>query len=115
MNTLRSIIRQAIDNLQPRQKYAADVIRGKRLWSGADLQGKARKYGGGYARQRDKARDALEDAGGIVIPVEHGRLETAAPIGCDDYGNALAYIGTLRGRPLVYRAPERGQTNWRRI
>lgn len=44
MNKLRSIIRQAIDNLSPRQKYAADVIRGKRLWSGADLQGKARKY-----------------------------------------------------------------------
>ncbi len=105
MTTTRfdSMIQEAHANLTasyPRAGYAHDVLSGRQWWSGADLQGAARNYGGHYAEQRKHAAWALHDAGGVILPVEHGRLVTALPIGMDDFGNAV--YETRRG---MYLAP----------
>jgi hypothetical protein len=70
-------IQSALAMLSDRQRYAAEVLTGQRLWSGADLKGKAKKYGARYALQRRAAKDALQKAGGEVIEVEHGRKVAA--------------------------------------
>ena len=60
---------------------ARRVILGLQRWSGADLRGRARDYGAGYARQRSAARRALEAAGGTVVAHgPHGRPVTGAQI-----------------------------------
>ena len=86
---LQTIIDTACDSLSARQSYARDVIAGRQRWSGADLTGKAKKYGVGYYVQRNIAREALDRAGGVVVAVEHGRLVTGVHVGQDDYGNAV--------------------------
>ena len=74
----------------PRAGYAHDVLSGHQRWSGADLKGKAKRYGGGYATQRSHARYALRQAGGVIIPTGNGgKLRSALYIGMDDYGNAM--------------------------
>lgn len=86
---IRTVIR-ACASLKPRQGYARDVIRGRQIWSGADLQGKARLYGTGYARQRMHASSAWYDAGGCIVALRRtGQLVSAIYIGMDDYGTAL--------------------------
>ena len=95
MSHLDTIITNAQDLLNPRAYYARDVIAGKQRWSGADLKGKARRYGGHYAGQRVRAAWALGEAGGLIITTHNGRHVTAARIGMDDYGNQL--FATLRG------------------
>ena len=87
--TLQTILSLACASLPSRARYARDVIEGYQRWSGADLKGKARKFGAGYARQRTRARTALFDAGGMILAVDHGRHVTAVPVGTDDYGNAV--------------------------
>lgn len=79
----------------PRAGYAHDVLNGIQKWSGADLKGKARKFSGGYHRQRQHAAKALRDAGGCIIAINRGRCVTAIYLGADDYGNAI--YGTPRG------------------
>jgi hypothetical protein len=52
------------------------LIDGVQNWSGSDLKGKARKYGGRYARSRAALLERLEVAGVAFLErVEHGRLK----------------------------------------
>jgi len=99
---LREVISFAVEDL--RGAYAANVVRGRQRWSGADLQGKARKFGASYARQRRKARAALEMAGGDVIATEHGRLRTAVQVCVDDYGREV--YATHAGYAVVHTASQ---------
>ena len=84
-----------------RGAYARDVVTGQQRWSGADLRGKAARYGSTYARQRRKAKKALKAAGGVVVAVEHGRLRTAVEICVDDYGNQIYLTSVGPVRPLT--------------
>ena len=84
-----------------RGAYARDVVTGQQRWSGADLRGKAARYGSTYAKQRRKARKALKAAGGVVVAVEHGRLRTAVEICVDDYGNQVYLTSVGPVRPLT--------------
>ena len=84
-----------------RGAYARAVVAGQQRWSGADLRGKAKRYGSTYARQRRKARKALKAAGGVVVAVEHGRLRTAVEICVDDYGNQVYLTSVGPVRPLT--------------
>lgn len=94
MQTLQQTIRTAAESL--RGHYARDVVRGIQRWSGADLKGKARRYGASYARQRALARMALHAAGGVIVALRGtGRLCTAVRIGCDDFGTALYDVAGL--------------------
>lgn len=86
---INTVISTAQASLGNRSRYALDVVDGGQLWSGADLKGKARKYGASYARQRARASQALYEAGGEVIAIEHGLLVTAVQTGMDCYGNAI--------------------------
>ena len=73
-----------------RSTYAADVIMGYQEWSGSDLKGKAKAFGGSYARARSRARVAVQRAGGLILPTGcHGRLMLCASVGMDEWGNAL--------------------------
>lgn len=89
MSKLQQVITAAQSFVNPRANYAKAVISGWQLWSGADLKGKAARYGHAYLQQRRNARKALHAAGGHVVPIEHGLLVTAAQIGTDDYGCAI--------------------------
>lgn len=89
MNKLDSVIAAAQELAGDRSRYALDVIDGGQRWSGADLKGKAKKYGYSYARQRTRASQCLHAAGGTVVAIENGLLVTAVAIGQDDYGNAI--------------------------
>jgi hypothetical protein len=82
-------IKSALAMLRPQQRYAAEVLTGQRLWSGADLKGKAKKYGASYALQRRAAKDALRKAGGEVIEVEHGRKVAAVLLRADADGGCV--------------------------
>jgi hypothetical protein len=74
----------------PRAGYAHAVLSGVQRWSGADLQGKARRYGYGYHRQRNYAKWAWFEAGGLLLSIgPQGRIESAVYVGADDYGNAI--------------------------
>ena len=84
-----------------RGAYAKAVVTGQQRWSGADLRGKAARYAHRYARQRRKARQALQAAGGVVVAVEHGRLRTAVAICVDDYGNQVYMTSVGPVRPLT--------------
>ena len=84
-----------------RGAYARDVVTGQQRWSGADLRGKAARYGSTYAKQRRKARKALKAAGGVVVAVEHGRLRTAVEICVDDFGNQVYMTAVSLVRPLT--------------
>lgn len=79
MKTLNEVQTEAIASLSPRQRYAAEVIRGQRRWSGMDLKGKAKRYGGSYERQRSIARAAFQRAGGLILPVDNGLRVSAVP------------------------------------
>jgi len=72
MKTLNEVQTEAIASLSPRQRYAAEVIRGQRRWSGADLKGKAKQYSGSYERQRNLAQVAFMRAGGLILPINEG-------------------------------------------
>jgi hypothetical protein len=87
--TLHNVLSLACASLPTRARYARDVIEGYQRWSGSDLKGKARKFGAGYARQRNRARTALFDAGGMILSVDHGRHVTAVCVGTDDYWQAI--------------------------
>jgi hypothetical protein len=90
MSKLHSVIATAISTLSPRQQYAASVLRGHQAWSGADLKGKARKYGSSYSRQRGQAKDALYASGGQIIALQHaGKLVSAVVLCTDDFGNQI--------------------------
>lgn len=84
-----------------RGAYAKAVVMGEQRWSGADIRGKAARYGSTYARQRRKARKALKAAGGEVVAVEHGRLRTAVEICVDDFGNQIYLTADSLVRPLT--------------
>lgn len=101
-SAIETICQRACAELSPRQRYASAVIWGSQAWSGADLQGKAKTYSASYARQRDAARRALDDVGGEVRAVDHGRLVTAVCVGVDDYG-ACVYQ-TLDGPAVMSTA-----------
>ena len=89
MKNMQQVIEAAGELLNPRAGYARDVLRGWQRWSGANLQGKAKKYGGSYARQRGKAAEALRMAGGVLVPVEHGFIVTGVYVGADCFGAAV--------------------------
>ena len=80
---LQSIIAAAAASL--RGQYARDCVTGAQRWSGADLKGKARKFGHTYAVQRAKARAALYRAGGVIIAIDHGLRVSAVQIDADSY------------------------------
>jgi hypothetical protein len=82
-------INSALAMLSDRQRYAAEVLTGQRPWSGADLKGKAKKYGARYALQRRAAEYALRKAGGEVLAVEHGRKVTAVLLREDQDGSRI--------------------------
>ncbi len=84
-----------------RGAYAQNVVTGQQRWSGADLRGKAKRYGSSYGRQRRKAEKALEAAGGEVVAVEHGRLVTGVALCVDDYGNQIYSTSVALVRPLT--------------
>jgi hypothetical protein len=76
---VETVADQAIVTLSaalPRAQYARAVLRGHQAWSGADLQGKARRYSAGYATQRNRARYHLHLAGGSLAydGNDHGRV-----------------------------------------
>lgn len=54
--------------------YQRDLLRGWARWSGADLRGKANKYGAHYARSREGLVSRLLANGFIVTEIrrEHG-------------------------------------------
>lgn len=94
LQKLSAVMDEAIGALQCRtatgRRYASAVIRCERLWSGADLSGRAKKFGFSYSRRRRDAARALRQSGGEVRPVgAHGLLCTVVPLGVDDYGNAF--------------------------
>ena len=99
LRTAHQILRAAY----PRAGYAHHVLDGAQRWSGSDLQGKANRYGAGYARQRRHALLAWDEAGGEVRSIGNsGLLVSVIPIGQDDYGSAL-YM-TRRGTVWTPRA-----------
>lgn len=57
--------------------YALDVLEGRAALSGADLKGKAAKYGASYAGTRAACVAAWEAAGGCVVRARSGRLSLA--------------------------------------
>ena len=87
-----------------KSQYAERVLLGAQVWSGSDLKGKAKQYGGSYARLRRVAAGAWCDAGGILayIRTEHGRLDSLVQIAVDDFGEA---VYSSRSRRLI-RASE---------
>lgn len=89
MKNMQQVIYAAAGLLNPRAGYARDVLTGYQRWSGADLQGKAKRFGASYAQQRGKASDALRTAGGVIVPVEHGCLVTGVYVCADDFGAAV--------------------------
>lgn len=90
MSAFERVLQRATGALGPRAGYARDVLEGRQSWSGADLKGKAKRYGGGYARQRGHAARAWQAAGGVIVALRRsGKLVSAVPVGMDDYGTAL--------------------------
>lgn len=99
---IHKILREAASLLPERATYARDVLYGRKRWSGADLRGKARRYGGHYADSRGKALDALQSAGGFTVVIDRGLIVAAAELGQDDYGNEL--VETLHGPAVLETA-----------
>ena len=95
MNKLQQILDAARES-NAVNDYAMACVCGDRSWSGSDLQGLAKKYGGGYWRARDRARKVVEAAGGCIIPVERGRLVTAALY--RTAGDGTKYYQTTAGK-----------------
>ena len=93
--TLQTVITLACAALPVRAMYARDVIHGYQRWSGADLKGKAKRFGAGYARQRSRARTALFNAGGCIVAIDRGLNVTAVQVGTDDMGRTI--YATTRG------------------
>lgn len=86
--TLEQVVSAAAAAL--RGEYAKNVVAGVQRWSGADLKGKAARFGGQYARQRAKAAAALRAAGGEIVAARRGgRLSTAVAVAVDDFGVAI--------------------------
>jgi hypothetical protein len=85
-----STAESALIAASPRAGYALDVLRGRQLWSGADLKGNAKKFGASYAGQRVRAAYIWRDAGGIVAPSgDNGKRLSFVQIGIDDFGNGI--------------------------
>ena len=93
--TLQTVITLACASLPDRAQYARAVIEGDQRWSGADLKGKAKRFGAGYARQRSRARTALFNAGGCIVAIDRGLNVTATVVGTDDMGRTI--YATTRG------------------
>ena len=89
-----TVIDAAIAQLNPRARYARDVIRGRQKWSGADLRGLAKtRFGAAYAAQRHNALRALERAGGTVISIApSGKRVTALALPDGRYQTASGSI-----------------------
>lgn len=100
-----NVLSVALSKLSSRQEYAKNVLLGRQLWSGADLRGRARHYGGSYSAQRRIAASAWKSAGGEIVAREHGRIIHVVKIGADDFGNALYIDGENR----VYVASDKGR------
>ena len=49
-----------------RGTYQRDLLEGRARWSGSDLRGKARQYGGRYATSRGNLATRLQAAGHAV-------------------------------------------------
>jgi len=79
-----------LDQWGNRSEYARSVLRGYQRWSGADLKGKAKKFGASYARQRKIAAKAWTQVGGELIRVEHGLIVSAVRIG-DGYATRRGF------------------------
>ena len=104
MSKLLNTIYAAVDSMQkehPRASYAADVILGYQAWSGADLKGKARKYSMGYHYQRTRAESFFRRSGGLILPINNGKLVSAVYLCQDDYGNAV--YDTLQGIAVMHK------------
>lgn len=57
---LSEIIDDVIASGQRLGDYQVNLLRGYHRWSGADLRGRARKWGAKYARSRDRAFDLVQ-------------------------------------------------------
>lgn len=62
--------------------YQRDLLNGLARWSGADLQGRARKFGGRYAASRESLLERLCGAGlcvrfDVTAGPNGGRVKTA--------------------------------------
>ena len=55
--------------------YALAVAEGRQSLSGADLKGKASRYGGSYHATRCEVVKAMEGAGRCVVRLTSGRVE----------------------------------------
>jgi hypothetical protein len=75
-----AVIQTALNKLSSRATYQRAVITGDQRWSGADLRGKAKRFGYQYAQARKIAKSALREAGGDIISIEHGLRSTAVLI-----------------------------------
>ena len=104
MSKLLKTIHAAVDSLHekhPKASYAADVILGYQSWSGSDLKGKARKFSMSYYYQRIRAASFFRCSGGLILPVNNGKLISAVYLGQDDYGNAV--YDTLQGIAVTHK------------
>lgn len=103
MKTLNEAQTEAIASLSPRQRYAAEVIRGQRRWSGMDLKGKAKQYGSSYERQRNLAQAAFMRAGGLILPVDDG-LHVSAVAANPEFTRFETTLGLAEMTPGSVRA-----------
>lgn len=55
--------------------YALAVAEGRQALSGADIKGKASRYGGSYHRTRCEVVKSMEGAGWVVVRLPSGRVE----------------------------------------
>ena len=104
MSKLLNTIYAAVDSLHekhPRASYAEDVILGYQAWSGNDLKGKARKFSASYYYQRIRAGSFFRRSGGLILPVDNGKLVSAVYLCQDEYGNAV--YETLQGVAVTHK------------
>lgn len=96
--SFRTVIKQADTILKGkgnRSEYAVRVLHEHEPWSGSGLRGKALAHGVHYKEMRDRAEEALIDAGGLVLRTERGRKLPAIYWKEDDTGSR--YYVTSRG------------------
>lgn len=108
MKIFDQLLTRAEARISEKQGYARDVLYGRQRWSGADLQGKAKKYGAWYAEQREEAGYALKEAGGFIIHRENGLICAAMQIGVGESG--ILYLLTYDNRFLAYTPYKRAKT-----
>lgn len=90
---------EQIVRAQARGCYQAKLLRGSEPWSGAGLQGLAKKYGGHYAQSRD----------GLV-----SRIDAALPAGWTATTALVLGAGRRFRRELVITDPSGVQRVWDR-